>query len=457
TSYQVLWNSKFLESLLVTQRLDGAKIRGKVLAVSVARNQGQSRVKELRMRKCWASSGPYEIFQEDRECINKSTTKEKMVSESHEHAKCGRFFGEGGTTLFTKGLCCGHLPQKEKVCSDVSFLKPNCNHKLLPIGHLAKHHVGDGHSICKLEGSCSRGENCKFSHERQDDVEEAGTVQDDVEEAAEVQTERLTSKHKRLKHPPDPTQTAKKKKTKAEATISAKMASTCRPGREGPQKTKTKAKAEEEPEEDEGDGSPKAALKRKQPKRREHRAAATQSEAPAAPGSGPQDPQGKAKAKGRDTVKLVASHQEPGEVGPLHLLVRLGDVSGSPPIDYSDSLRCAVDSVFVGARSRSKLSTGLDRCMESTSEGPEDAAFSSFAVNINTEVNERLDTVELVQAPQDPPALLPLPGVIGREGGPDDSSLVHQHVTSATPLEKDNEMAPVKRRNSQKCLGHISD
>ncbi|CAE7212772.1 unnamed protein product, partial [Symbiodinium necroappetens] len=99
-----------------------------------------------------------------------------------------------------------------------------------------------------------------------------------------------------------------------------------------------------------------------------------------------------------------------------------------------DSLRCAVDSV--GARSRSKLSGGLDRCMESTSEGPEDAAFSSFAVNINTEVNERLDTVELVQAPQDPPALLPLPGVIGREGGPDDSSLVHQHVTSATPLEK---------------------
>ncbi|CAE7031637.1 unnamed protein product [Symbiodinium sp. CCMP2456] len=116
-----------------------------------------------------------------------------------------------------------------------------------------------------------------------------------------------------------------------------------------------------------------------------------------------------------------------------------------------DSLRCTVDSVFVGARSRSKLSTGLDRCMESTSEGPEeqDPAFSSFAVNINTEVNERLDTVELVQAPQDPPALLPLPGVIGREG-PDDSSLVHQHITSATPLEKDNEIAPVKRRNSQK-------
>ncbi|CAE7233677.1 unnamed protein product, partial [Symbiodinium sp. KB8] len=380
TSYQVLWNSKFLESLrLVFKALVPPRPKCQVLAVSVARNQGQSRVKELRMRKCWASSGPYEIFQEDRECINKSTTKEKMVSESHEHAKCGRFFGEGGTTLFTKGLCCGHLPQKEKVCSDVSFLKPNCNHKLLPIGHLAKHHVGDGHSICKLEGSCSRGENCKFSHERQDDVEEAGTVQDDVEEAAEVQTERLTSKHKRLKHPPDPTQTAKKKKTKAEATISAKMASTCRPG--------------------------------------------------------------KAKAKGRDTVKLVASHQEPGEVG----------------ASAEDSLRCAVDSVFVGARSRSKLSTGLDRCMESTSEGPEDAAFSSFAVNINTEVNERLDTVELVQAPQDPPALLPLPGVIGREGGPDDSSLVHQHVTSATPLEKDNEMAPVKRRNSQKCLGHISD
>ncbi|CAE7840600.1 unnamed protein product [Symbiodinium sp. CCMP2592] len=116
-----------------------------------------------------------------------------------------------------------------------------------------------------------------------------------------------------------------------------------------------------------------------------------------------------------------------------------------------DSLRCTVDGVFFGhARSKSKLS-GLDRCMESTSEGPEeqDPAFSSFAVNINTEVNERLDTLELVQAPKDPPALLPLPGVIAREG-PDDSSLVHQHATSATPLEKDNEMAPVQRRNSQK-------
>eukprot|EP00439_Symbiodinium_sp_Y106_P041719 s5126_g5.t1 len=69
-----------------------------------------------------------------------------------------------------------------------------------------------------------------------------------------------------------------------------------------------------------------------------------------------------------------------------------------------DSLRCTVDSVFAGhARSKSKLSTGLDRCMESTSEGPEeqDPAFSSFAVNINTEVNERLDTLELVQAPKD--------------------------------------------------------
>ncbi|CAE7212764.1 ZC3H6 [Symbiodinium necroappetens] len=232
--------SSVQEARLVTQRLDGAKIRGKVLAVSVARNQGQSRVKEICM-------------------------------------------------FFLEGKC-----QRGQNCQYLHDATGRGSGRRLP--------------ACRFfaAGSCSRGENCKFSHERQDDVEEAGTVQDDVEEAAEVQTERLTSKHKRLKHPPDPTQTAKKKKTKEEATISAKMASTCRPGREGPQKTKTKAKAEEEPEEDEGDGSPKAALKRKQPKRREHRAAATQSEAPAAPGSGPQDPQGTAKKKRRKLRRKTA-------------------------------------------------------------------------------------------------------------------------------------------------------
>jgi len=89
------------------------------------------------------------------------------------------------------------------------------------------------------------------------------------------QTEGLTSKHKRLKHPPDPTQTTKKKKTKDEAT--AKTASSSRPGREVQKRTK----ARRVPEQDGGEGDPhgdslKAELKRK------HRArnASTQSEAP---------------------------------------------------------------------------------------------------------------------------------------------------------------------------------
>eukprot|EP00439_Symbiodinium_sp_Y106_P035991 s5126_g4.t1 len=202
--------SSVQEARLVTQRLDGAKVRGKVLAVSVARNQGQSRVKEICM-------------------------------------------------FYLEGKC-----QRGQHCQYLHDATGRGSGRRLP--------------PCRFfaAGSCSRGENCKFSHERQDDAEEAGTAWDDVEEAGEVQqTEGLTSKHKRLKHPPDPTQTTKKKKTKDEAT--AKTASSSRPGREVQKRTK----ARRVPEQDGGEGDPhsdslKAELKRK------HRArnASTQSEAP---------------------------------------------------------------------------------------------------------------------------------------------------------------------------------
>ncbi|CAE7840598.1 ZC3H6 [Symbiodinium sp. CCMP2592] len=204
--------SSVQEARLVTQRLDGAKVRGKVLAVSVARNQGQSRVKEICM-------------------------------------------------FFLEGKC-----QRGQQCQYLHDATGRGSGRRLP--------------PCRFfaAGSCSRGENCKFSHERQDDAEEAGTAWDDVEEAGEVQqTEGLTSKHKRLKHPPDPPQTIKKKKTKDEATISAKTAPSSRPSREVQKRTK----ARRVPEQDGGEGDPhsdslKAELKRK------HRArnASTQSEAP---------------------------------------------------------------------------------------------------------------------------------------------------------------------------------